>query len=559
MVDLQNKIFYGIIKEFISENKFQLLYLLLVSTSISICHTYGISPYTSKTIDSVVNNKSNIWKSFVGFSLAYLLYQFLYYLFYQIKSVLVNRIKPWARYKLMHMILDVNTQRLSQMNFTKLNSPIHRISDLISIIVENTVAYFIPNVIFVIIIGIYFLFINPVISMIFVIGNFIASVYYYFIFNKILEKNIKYEKSFQDSDGLIIDLLNNMDKVIVRGKVDQESKNFKNISEENELKAIDYYASMNKEASFMSLIILITFLVTVSSLIYMRMNEQIDNIQFLTSLTVLMLFREKLVFVIETMPEYIGYIGRMKVAVNSLKDVESYYDDIQENKRDLNSKKYKIAFEKIEFKNITFSYKSKENTIQNKNVSFVSKGNEILGIVGPSGTGKTTFVKLLLKLYPDYSGQILIDDVNIRKLDPLYIRENITYVSQTGKLFDKKIIENMFYGCDNKGKCMDLLLKIFHNKTIQNLFKNIDIVNDRAGLLGENLSGGQRQVINLIEGLLSPSKILILDEPTNALDKKLKKEIIKLIRDCKQYKSTIIIISHDRDVFSIFDKTIQIQ
>ena len=90
------------------------------------------------------------------------------------------------------------------------------------------------------------------------------------------------------------------------------------------------------------------------------------------------------------------------------------------------------------------------------------------------------------------------------------------------------------------------------------MYKNIDIHNKSAGLFGENLSGGQRQVVNLISGLIMPTKIVILDEPTNALDMALKKEVIQMIADFKKYKKSIIIITHDKDVFPILDETIKI-
>jgi putative ABC transport system ATP-binding protein len=93
---------------------------------------------------------------------------------------------------------------------------------------------------------------------------------------------------------------------------------------------------------------------------------------------------------------------------------------------------------------------------------------------------------------------------------------------------------------------------------IQGLYKNVDIYNSYAGSLGENLSGGQRQVVNIISGLINPSKILILDEPTNALDHELKRELLMLIGDFKQYKKSIIIITHDRDVYALFDETLKL-
>ena len=83
-------------------------------------------------------------------------------------------------------------------------------------------------------------------------------------------------------------------------------------------------------------------------------------------------------------------------------------------------------------------------------------------------------------------------------------------------------------------------------------------MNNNVGLMGDKLSGGQKQVINIINGLITPSKIIILDEPTNGLDADLKMEIIHIIKYFKKYKKCILIISHDKEIVDIFDKVITI-
>ena len=154
-------------------------------------------------------------------------------------------------------------------------------------------------------------------------------------------------------------------------------------------------------------------------------------------------------------------------------------------------------------------------------------------------------------------GDIYIDDINIKRLDSAYIRKNIVYVHQNSRLFDIKIIENIMYGCNKSKESNIYLQEIMQFDKIKSLFKNIDF-NKKAGMSGDNLSGGQRQVINIINGLISPSKILILDEPTNALDYQLKEQVIDLIKYFKKYKKCIIIISHEKDVFPLFDEKIEI-
>ncbi|KAJ1434155.1 P-loop containing nucleoside triphosphate hydrolase protein [Ochromonadaceae sp. CCMP2298] len=190
---------------------------------------------------------------------------------------------------------------------------------------------------------------------------------------------------------------------------------------------------------------------------------------------------------------------------------------------------------------------------ENRNYSLDTTDHKIIGITGPSGSGKSTFVKLLNKMYKPNSGTIKIDGRNIEDIDPEYLRSEITYVNQNSKLFDKKIIDNMLYGCNDPKKCKYFLDKIMQYPNIAKLYKNIDIYTKEAGLMGENISGGQRQIVNMIGGFINPSKILVLDEPTNALDPALKLEVIGLIEDFKIYKQAIIIITHDKDVMPLFD------
>jgi ATP-binding cassette subfamily B protein len=199
----------------------------------------------------------------------------------------------------------------------------------------------------------------------------------------------------------------------------------------------------------------------------------------------------------------------------------------------------------------------RQYVFDNLNIT-LNTNNKVLGIVGLSGNGKSTFTKMILKIYKCNKGKIYIDNNNIENIDSNYIRKNIIYVNQNSKLFDKKIIENILYGCDDVSVCKENLEKINRYKYIKNLLNSIDIHNKNAGLAGENLSGGQRQIVNIINGLINPGKILILDEPTNALDGGLKRDVLQLINDFRNSKQCIIIITHDKEVYPLFDETITI-
>jgi ABC-type bacteriocin/lantibiotic exporter with double-glycine peptidase domain len=449
--------------------------------------------------------------------------------------------------------MKVNNDIFSEINFTKLNSPIHRVADLIAAIISDILSYIIPNLLYVGVIGLNFAWLSPVLALIFLIGNGILILYYYLTYEKILKKNTDYEQTQVNSDGVLIDLLSNMDKIVYRGVIKEESDRFESIANKNIDMGIDYYSNSNLNATIMSGMLLGIFLVSLFYLINLKLKNKITHVMFMSSVSILTLFREKMSTVVAQLPEHIGDLGRIDISIKYFDHVNINFEEVLKNNRFSTEE---IPFEKIVFDNVTYRYGNGKYVLNKKSFEISLNQHEIIGITGPSGSGKSTIVKLLLKMYPCQDGKIFIDGMSISELDPTYIRKNMTYVNQTSKLFDKKVIENMMYGCNDKETCDYFLKKVMKYPSIYKLYQNMNIYTKDSGLLGENLSGGQRQVINMIAGFINPSKILILDEPTNALDPTLKKEVIRMIKDFKQYKKCIIIISHDKDVFPLFDKEI---
>ena len=550
-----NNVFVYLVSEFFKENLFSLISILVLSGSITLLYTNGISKYTANIFDKVNDNKINeVWSLFMVLGILYLVYQIAYHFFYGFQIDLIQKIKPWGRYKLMELIMNANSNRFSEDNFTKLNSPIHRIADLIAAIISDIMAFFVPNLLAIFLIFIYFLFVDYKLSSLFLAGNLIIVFAFLFLFNHLIAKNKEFEKETQVTDGLIIDLLNNMDKIIYRGKIDEESEELKNLSERIQNYGVEYYNLTNLVSTIMTFMLMILFLFSFGYLLKLVQNKKITNVKFMSSITILMLFRENIAKVFEQLPDFAGFVGRMDVAFKYFQNVSEQLDDIKNKK---NFKSRKLEFDNIEFKNVSYKY-SNGQVFKNKNIKIKINKNDVIGITGPSGSGKSTLIKLLIKMYPLQEGEIFIDGVNIDDVEPLELRKQITYVNQTSKLFDKKVIDNILYGCMDKEVCNKYLDKIMKYPKISELYKNIDIYTKQSGQLGENLSGGQRQIINMIGGLINNSKILVLDEPTNALDPQLKNEVIGIIKDFREYKKAIFIITHDKDVFEIFNQQVKL-
>jgi ABC-type multidrug transport system fused ATPase/permease subunit len=382
----------------------------------------------------------------------------------------------------------------------------------------------------------------------FILGNLILLGYLYVNWNTMTGLNRRYESHISENEGSLIEILNNIDKIITRGQVNAEVAEYLEKTNEGIDKAFDFYSSTNNHGVIMNGIVYIIIFLLIGYLISGFFNKQVDLKTFITFFTILILYRDRMFAAIQEIPDFIEFMGRSDAVLKHFKDTADDYIGI------LGSKwaPMNLGFDVIKFENVRFKYKSSENYVMD-NASFaLETDGKIIGVTGLSGRGKSTFAKLLIKLYKPESGKIYIDGVDIESVDTDYIRRNITYVNQTSKLFDKKILENIFYGCGDIAVCQERLHAILEYDKIRELFKNVDLENTRAGSLGEGLSGGQRQVVNIISGLVNDSKILILDEPTNALDGDLKKTVLEIIRRFKQYKKCIIVITHDKDMDAIF-------
>ena len=541
--------------EYFKKQKWTALGIFFVALLNSVVQTNGITHFTSKIITCAqTRNEKEIYYFFKWFVLIIVVFVAIYYLWSYLQNLLLTEIRPWVREKIVGLLLKTNNQKFSETNFSKLNSPINRIVDMYYFITHTVLDYMLPNLAYLLIVSIYFTFMNPLYGLVFLIGNSVLALYWYFNVNNIMKANDDYEKTILKTDVHLIDLLNNVDKIIYRGQTNPEMKQFADLSKTNVQKGQHYYDLTNFHIFVMLSIIFAVVLVSIYYLIVLYFQKKMDITLFITSFTILLLYREKMTTMIEILPELVDFIGRTE---NVLVHFQHVNDNYREYKSMSQYKEQTLDFKKIQFHNVSYKYSaSATNVFENRSYYMKTDQNQIIGITGRSGNGKSTFVKLLLRMYECNKGKITIDDMDIKNIDPDYIRREITYVNQNSKLFDRKVVDNMVYGCSNREICDHFLDKILKYPNITKLYRNTDIKTKEAGLLGENLSGGQRQIVNMIGGLINPSKILVLDEPTNALDPDLKKEVLGLIKDFSQYKQAVIIITHDKDVFPLFTQQI---
>jgi len=194
---------------------------------------------------------------------------------------------------------------------------------------------------------------------------------------------------------------------------------------------------------------------------------------------------------------------------------------------------------KVEFKNVSFSYPESEVKALD-NVSFTIEAGEHVSIIGRIGSGKSTIEKLILKLYEATEGSILIDDVDILQIDPARLRNFIGYVSQDIALFRGTVKENILYRSPVSND--EELLKVSHLSGVDEFVKRHPLGYDMPiGERGQGVSGGQRQSIGIARALISNAPLMLLDEPTNALDQLSESQIMSYFGAVFKNKTLILV------------------
>ena len=234
-------------------------------------------------------------------------------------------------------------------------------------------------------------------------------------------------------------------------------------------------------------------------------------------------------------------ISELVIIIIEIRQATKRVLEISDRKPEVNNDLAEYDFEfnnSIEFKNFNFSYDDK-NVLENINFK-INKG-ETIGIVGKTGSGKTTLIKQLLRLYPVKRDTLLLDNRGIEKYYDYSVREKMGYAPQEYQLFSKTIKENILFYRENLENNLEQALILSDIKKDIESFK--DGINTLVGENGISLSGGQKQRLGIARAILANPDILILDDSLSAVDANTEKTIIENIKNHRQGKTNII-VSH---------------
>ena len=207
-------------------------------------------------------------------------------------------------------------------------------------------------------------------------------------------------------------------------------------------------------------------------------------------------------------------------------------------------------YENLDVKDLSFSYDGQTEVL--KDIKMHAEKGEIIGIVGESGCGKSTFLKLLLRFWERSGGEINYDDIDIDKINTDSLLKNVTMVSQSTYLFEETIEDNLRIAKPDATR--EEIENACKMASVHDFIMTLpDGYKTQVGALGDNLSAGEKQRIGLARAFLRGSELILLDEPTSNVDSINEGIILKALKEQKNKKS-IILVSHRESTMAIADR-----
>ena len=383
----------------------------------------------------------------------------------------------------------------------------------------------------VVVIGGTFLYISPLIA-IFAFIPIPIIIFGSFTFTKTIAS--RYTRIRNAIETLNANLSNSLSGVLTVKSFNREEKEFNRIlTSSTEVKSANYHA-IKLSAAFIPIIrIAILFGFTATLLIggFMALDGEINVAMY----SVLLFITQRLLWPLTELGDTFDLYQRAMASFKRINALKNTQPDIQNGSIEAGSIEKVIALE-----DVNFSYV--DNFPVLNNVSINIKKGSTTAIVGSTGSGKSTLIKLLLRLYDVKAGKIKFDDIDIKDLNIHSLRKTIGLVSQDIFLFEGTVFENIAYGnLEASNGDIWKAAKLSESDEFINLLPNKEdtIVGER----GQKLSGGQRQRISIARAILKNPEILILDEATSAVDNETEAAIQRSLDTLKEGR-TVIAIAH---------------
>lgn len=549
---LFNILFY----EHFKKNYIQIIIFILVIALINPIQSVGLSRLYGHLFDIIHKNTS--YKSFFDInniftynvpgiialiSFVYIIIGILYLTKNYLETLIVPNYFKYLRELFFNNFIKKYSNDFKDVHIGETLSKIFELNMSVITLFLYICNYFIATIIGLIAISIYYFYLDWRIGLIFFTGFTCVFVLYYLNGSKQINNSIKKLNILYENNEKLTDRLSNLLNIYINNEQDNEINKF--VKSENRLRRQfinNYWVEKQNVASSEVIIICCIILILILSY-YSLKNKKISIVSFISIIVTLGAGVEYLFSLNNEISSCIYQIGIIQSNKDLLNEI-------------LNLKKRKIIDArlksgKIEFRNVSFGYENKKKILNNFN--YVIKDKEKIAILGQSGSGKTTIMKILIDLHEINGGTILVDNVNIKNIDTTYLRKNIIYINQRTTLFNRSILENMSYGTNKNNHHIIELLQKYDLMTVFN--KLPKGIYTQAGVNGNNLSMGMQKITMIVRGVLKDGLIYAFDEPLTSLDSKSRKKVIKMLMEELKDK-TLIIITHDKEILPYMNRTL---
>jgi ATP-binding cassette subfamily B protein len=468
-----------------------------------------------------------------------------------IESFMIPNLNQYIIDYIFKNLLRKYENNIEDIELGKIISRITMIPSSLKSMITDFCIWVFPRFLTILLINSYFFILNwklGLISIILIVLFFYVNYYY---FTKCLvnskERYKLYEKKTQDTQ----DKLSNSFSIYSTGSLDKEILNYSNNTTKYTNKFKENLMCLNKSTILTNLLVIILFIILNSFTVYLFMKKELSFTNLVAIFITIIYYIPCITTINNTIPDLTVYYGALISMDDFIGDL--YNIDIlnkKKNNEEEKNIKVKISNGNIVINNLKFGY---NNEYLFNNFYLTIKDKEKIAIMGSSGNGKSTLIKLIMGYYKISNDMIYINgrDINDYTLNDL--RKQISYVNQNNKLFNMTIMENIQYG-NNTSR--EEIINICKDIKIDNIFKNLKNGYDTiVGIEGNKLSGGQRQIIHILRCICQKNKIVILDEPTSAIDKLNTTNIINAIQKLSK-DSTLILITHDEHILSIVDRVL---
>lgn len=364
---------------------------------------------------------------------------------------------------------------------------------------------------------------------------------------KVGQDGVEYRKVFGESNSYILDSLRGLKEVLLFNNGEERlaeiNKNSKSLN--SSLYKIKKHEGKIRALTDLSIMVGILTFVAVGFILYLN-----STILFSTMIVAIVILSSSFgpVVALSNLSNNLLHTFACAERIFELLDEKPEVNEVLGNED--------LVASNIEYKDVNFDYKGRtENIFDEININ-IKQGDKV-AIVGDSGIGKSTFVKLLMRFFDVNSGEIKINNKNMKDIGTASLRKSQTLVSQETYLFNESIIDNIKIGklSATKEEVIEAAKKASIHKFIETLPSGYET---KVGELGGSVSSGEKQRIGLARAFLSNGDTLILDEPTSNLDTLNEGEILKSIKENCSDK-TIVLISHRKSTTAICNRVFNVR